>query len=40
MRRAEQAFELVPAYVYLTSNESACVTGQFLHVNGGKIRYT
>ncbi len=40
MGRAEQPVELAPAYVYLSSNESACVTSQFLHVNGGKIRYT
>jgi NAD(P)-dependent dehydrogenase (short-subunit alcohol dehydrogenase family) len=40
MGRAAQPFELAPAYVYLASNESAYVTGQILHVNGGKIRYT
>lgn len=40
MGRAAQPFELAPAYVYLASNDSAYVTGQILHVNGGKIRYT
>ncbi|ULL18983.1 SDR family NAD(P)-dependent oxidoreductase [Paenibacillus sp. H1-7] len=40
MGRAVQPFELAPAYVYLASNDSAFVTGQILHVNGGKIRYT
>ncbi|MFK7694437.1 SDR family oxidoreductase [Paenibacillus sp. HJGM_3] len=40
MGRALQPFELAPAYVYLASNDSAFVTGQILHVNGGKIRYT
>ncbi|WP_333646630.1 hypothetical protein [Lacrimispora sp.] len=29
-----------PAYVYLASNDSAYVTGQILHVNGGLIRYS
>jgi NAD(P)-dependent dehydrogenase (short-subunit alcohol dehydrogenase family) len=40
MGRAAQPFEHAPAYVYLASNDSAYVTGQILHVNGGKIRYT
>lgn len=40
MGRAAQPFEIAPAYVYLASNESVYVTGQVLHVNGGKIRYT
>lgn len=35
--RAAQPFELAPSYVYLASDDSACVTGQVLHVNGGVI---
>ena len=37
MGRAAQPFELAPTYVYLASDDSAYVTGQVLHVNGGKI---
>ncbi len=40
MGRAGQPFEVAPAYVYLASNDSAYVTGQVLHVNGGLIRYS
>jgi len=35
--RAAQPFELAPAYVYLASEDSAFVTGQVIHVNGGVI---
>lgn len=35
--RAAQPFEIAPAYVYLASDDSACMTGQVLHVNGGVI---
>jgi len=35
--RAAQPFELAPTYVYLASDDSAYVTGQVLHVNGGEI---
>jgi len=35
--RAAQPFELAPTYVYLASDDSAYVTGQVLHVNGGRI---
>lgn len=35
--RAAQPFELAPAYVYLASEDSAYVTGQVMHVNGGVI---
>jgi NAD(P)-dependent dehydrogenase (short-subunit alcohol dehydrogenase family) len=35
--RAAQPFELAPAYVYLASDDSAYVTGQVIHVNGGQI---
>jgi NAD(P)-dependent dehydrogenase (short-subunit alcohol dehydrogenase family) len=38
MGRAAQPFEVAPTYVYLASDDSAYVTGQILHVNGGKIR--
>lgn len=37
MGRAAQPFELAPTYVYLASDDSAYVSGQVLHVNGGKI---
>lgn len=35
--RAAQPFELAPTYVYLACDDSAYVTGQVLHVNGGTI---
>lgn len=35
--RAAQPYELAPAYLYLAGNDSAYVTGQVLHVNGGVI---
>ncbi|OJU14425.1 MAG: NAD(P)-dependent oxidoreductase [Clostridiales bacterium 43-6] len=35
--RAAQPFEMGPTYVYLASDDSAYVTGQVLHVNGGTI---
>jgi len=35
--RAAQPFELAPTYVYLACDDSAYVTGQVLHVNGGKL---
>ena len=35
--RAAQPFELAPTYVYLACDDSAYVTGQELHVNGGKM---
>ncbi|QDP39056.1 SDR family oxidoreductase [Radiobacillus deserti] len=37
MKRAGQPFELAPAYVYLASSDSSYVTGQVIHVNGGKM---
>jgi NAD(P)-dependent dehydrogenase (short-subunit alcohol dehydrogenase family) len=36
MGRAGQPAELGPAYVYLASDDSSFMTGQVLHVNGGK----
>jgi NAD(P)-dependent dehydrogenase (short-subunit alcohol dehydrogenase family) len=38
--RPVQPFEIAPSYVYLAADESAFVTGQVLHVNGGLIRYS
>jgi len=35
--RAGQPYELAPSYVYLASDDSSYVSGQILHVNGGKI---
>ena len=37
MGRAGQPHELAPAYVYLASDDSAYVSGQTIHVNGGTI---
>lgn len=38
MKRPGQPEEVAPAYVYLASNtESSYVSGQILHVNGGKV---
>ncbi|MFD2045187.1 SDR family oxidoreductase [Ornithinibacillus salinisoli] len=37
MKRAGQPYELAPAYVYLASNDSSYVSGQVIHVNGGKM---
>ncbi|MCS9984464.1 SDR family oxidoreductase [Weissella paramesenteroides] len=37
MGRAGQPYEVVPAYLYLASGASQYVTGQTVHVNGGKI---
>jgi NAD(P)-dependent dehydrogenase (short-subunit alcohol dehydrogenase family) len=35
--RAGQPYELAPSYVNLASDDSSYVSGQVLHVNGGKI---
>nr|WP_258535706.1 SDR family oxidoreductase [Bacillus sp. 03113] len=35
--RAGQPYELAPSYVYLASDDSSYVSGQILHINGGKI---
>ena len=37
MKRAGQPFEVAPAYLYLSSDDSRYVTGQVIHVNGGSI---
>lgn len=37
MGRAGQPYEVAPAYLYLASSASQYVTGQTVHVNGGKI---
>jgi len=37
MKRAAQPFELAPAYVFLASNDSGYITGQMIHVNGGRM---
>ncbi|MDQ0187046.1 SDR family oxidoreductase [Cytobacillus sp. FSL W7-1323] len=37
MKRAGQPFELAPAYVFLASDDSSYMSGQMLHINGGKI---
>ncbi len=35
MGRAGEPFEVAPAFVFLASADSAFITGQFIHVNGG-----
>jgi NAD(P)-dependent dehydrogenase (short-subunit alcohol dehydrogenase family) len=37
MGRAGQPSEVAPAYVFLASEDSSYITGQFLHVNGGEL---
>ncbi len=37
MHRAGQPFEIAPTYVYLASDDSRYMTGQVIHVNGGKF---
>jgi NAD(P)-dependent dehydrogenase (short-subunit alcohol dehydrogenase family) len=37
MKRPGQPEELGPAYVFLASEDSSYMTGQFLHINGGEI---
>lgn len=37
MGRAGQPYELAPSYVFLASDDSTYISGQMLHVNGGKI---
>lgn len=35
MKRLGQPSEVAPAFVYLASDDSSYVTGQFIHINGG-----
>ncbi|AFH61908.1 SDR family oxidoreductase [Paenibacillus caseinilyticus] len=37
MKRPGQPEELGPAYVFLASDDSSYMSGQFLHINGGEI---
>jgi len=37
MKRAGQPYEIAPAYVYLASDDSSYVSGQFVHVTGGVV---
>lgn len=37
MGRAGQPSEVGPAYVFLASEDSSYITGQFIHVNGGEL---
>lgn len=37
MGRAGQPKELAPAYVFLASSDSSYISGQMIHVNGGKV---
>lgn len=37
MKRAGEPVEVAPSYLFLASNDSSYITGQFLHPNGGEI---
>ena len=37
LKRAGQPFEVAPAFVFLASTDSAYITGQVIHPNGGEI---
>ncbi len=37
MERAGQPSEVAPAYVFLASEDSSYITGQFIHINGGEL---
>ncbi|WP_256224190.1 SDR family oxidoreductase [Paenibacillus sp. 1_12] len=37
IKRAEQPYEIAPAFEYLASDNSSYVTGRFIHVTGGVI---
>ncbi|PLS15498.1 NAD(P)-dependent oxidoreductase [Bacillus sp. M6-12] len=37
MGRAGQPEELAPAYVFLASDDSSYISGQMIHINGGKV---
>ena len=40
MCRAGQPFELAEAYVFLAASDSAFMTGQILHVDGGSFGFS
>ena len=37
MKRPGQPEELAPAYVFLACDDSSYMSGQIIHINGGKI---
>jgi NAD(P)-dependent dehydrogenase (short-subunit alcohol dehydrogenase family) len=37
MERAGEPVEIAPSYLFLASEDSAYMSGQFLHPNGGEI---
>ena len=37
LKRAGQPSEVAPAFVFLASEDSSYITGQFIHINGGEI---
>lgn len=37
LKRAGEPVEIAPSYLFLASNDSSYMTGQFLHPNGGEI---
>lgn len=37
MKRAGEPVEVAPSYLFLASDDSAYITGQFIHPNGGEI---
>jgi NAD(P)-dependent dehydrogenase (short-subunit alcohol dehydrogenase family) len=37
MGRAGEPAEVAPAYLFLASEDSSYITGQFIHPNGGEI---
>jgi NAD(P)-dependent dehydrogenase (short-subunit alcohol dehydrogenase family) len=37
MKRPGQPVEVAPAYVFLASDDSSYISGQFIHVNGGEV---
>ena len=40
MGRAGQPFEMAQGYVYLACDDSAFLTGQVLHIDGGSFGYS
>jgi NAD(P)-dependent dehydrogenase (short-subunit alcohol dehydrogenase family) len=37
MKRPGQPEEVAPSYVFLASDDASYITGQMIHVNGGKV---